>query len=310
MPKITDSNVLKILLNPYFDQHTAMHLARERVTLPNGKTLPLILPPCLCDNCRDDGKPAGKAGAAKAGAPKAAAGKAAAMPGMGNSGMMGGAGGPMGMIEVGQPGSGRQLLEMHHEMLRVFRFLLEHHNPPMRFLAEWRNGDWNRPAGNGAGYAPQLWGLDHPDGLPHEIIGMLAVTDPNYLGLVFNGVHRLIQAANNKLDDAVDNLGRYIEQGVKTGEPDGSGFHDTMHEFLAAREGRAAQGAEMNKLANSRFNEYFWGLHLWIDGQYGRLLEKHGHKFVTTPLDPKTLNMCTSTDARGKMTMAMGKATP
>ena len=34
----------------------------------------------------------------------------------------------------------------------------------------------------------QLWDLDHPDSLPHEIIGMLQVTDPNYLGLVFNGV--------------------------------------------------------------------------------------------------------------------------
>jgi hypothetical protein len=309
MPKIKDRNVLAILQNPYFDQHTAMHLARGRVTLPNGKKLPLILPPCLCDNCSDDGKPAAKV-AAKAAAPKAAAGKAAAMRGMGNSGVMGSAGGPMGMIEAGQPGSGKQLLEMHHEMLRVFRFLLEHHNPPMKFLAEWRNSDWNRPAGNGIGYAPQLWGLDHPDGMPHEIIGMLAVTDPNYLELVFDGVPRLIQASNNKLDDAVDDLGRYIEQGVKRGQPDGSGFHDTMHAYLAAREGRAAQGAEMNKLANSRFNEYFWGLHLWIEGQYGRLLEKHGHKLITTPLDPKTLNMCTSTDAGGKMTMAMGKATP
>ena len=74
-----------------------------------------------------------------------------------------------------------------------------------------------------------------------------------------------------------------------------------MHEFLAAREGRAAQEAEMNKLNYSRFNDYFWSLHLWIDGQYGRLLEKRKLEFVTSELDPKKLDICTGKDAHHSM---------
>ena len=97
---------------------------------------------------------------------------------------------------------------------------------------------------------------------------------------------------------------------MKSGKPNGSGFHETIHEYLASREGRAAQGAEMNKLTNSRFNDYFWSMHLWIDGQYGRLLENARQPFDTSALDPKTLDMCTATAADGKMTMAMGMATP
>ena len=205
------------------------------------------------------------------------------------------------MKEAGEPGSGRQLLEMHHEMIRVFRFMLSHSDPPLQFLADWPSDPkepdrkWSRTADpdSDAAYAPELWDLDDPYKLPHEIVGMLKVTDPDYLGLVFDGVKRLVEPNDKKVNDAVDDLGRFIEQGVKTGEPDGSGFHETMHEFLAAREGRAAQGAEMNKLNNSRFNDYFWSLHLWIDAQYGRLLEKRGLKFDTSELDPKTLDICT-----------------
>ena len=79
-----------------------------------------------------------------------------------------------------------------------------------------------------------------------------------------------------------------------------NGFHDTMHAYLAAREGKAAQGAEMNKLNDSRFNDYFWSLHLWVDSQYGRLLEKLRQTFDTTPLDPRTQDMCTDSVAGGK----------
>jgi hypothetical protein len=300
MPTITNQNVIKILQHPYFHQHTAMHLARERVTLPDGTKLPLILPPCLCDNCRDDGarsdvaKPPAKAKAVMAG-------------GMTVTGMPNGMVGDMIMIEAGLPGSGRQLLEMHHEMIRVFRFLQSHNKPPLRFLAEWPTDPnqperkWSQPADPaGSGYAPQLWDLDNPDNLPHEVVGMLQVTDPEYLGLVFSGVKRLVETKDGTVNDAVDALGRFIEQGVKTPPPDGSGFHETMHEYLAAREGRAAQGAEMNKLNNARFNDYFWSLHLWIDAHYGRLLEKRGQLFDTTELDPATLDVCTSDAARGK----------
>ncbi len=299
MPKITNPKVIDSLLNPYFDQHTAMHLARERLTLPDGSKLPLILPPCVCDNCRDGEK--GDAAAMPAAA-QGAAEPAAAAPGMPG---MAGAGGMPAMTEAGQPGSGRQLLEMHHEMIRVFRFLLE--NSKLKFLADWPTDPkdprgWRRTSAPDEGcYAPELWDLDDPTKLPHEIIGMLKVTDPEYLGLVFAGVKRLIKPNEKKVDEAVDSLGRFIEQGVKAGKPDGSGFHETIHEYLAAREGMAARGAEMNKLRNSRFNDYFWSLHLWIDAQYGRLLEKRGEKFDTSPLDPEKTSMCTGNATGGQM---------
>src|SRR5450432_579273 len=166
MPKITNPTVVEILQNPYFDQHVAMHLARERLTLPDGTKLPLILPPCMCDNCRAKGK---KAGAAM---PPAKAG--AGMPGgMADTVMPDGT--VAGMIEAGQPGSGKQLLEMHHEMIRVLRFLLEQNDPPMKFLCEWSAGpngqyQWTGTVDAGDGYGPQLWDLDNPDNLPHEIV--------------------------------------------------------------------------------------------------------------------------------------------
>jgi hypothetical protein len=286
MPKIANPDVIEILKDHYFVQHTAMHLSRGRVTLPDGKTkLRLILPPCVCGDCSKDGKMAGP-------------GKASPMAGMSGAMADDGSGG---MIEAGEKGSGRQLLEMHHQMIRVLRFLLEHHQPPLRFLAEWRDSKWCPVSDpDDSGYAPQFWNLDDPGSLPHEIVGMFLITDPDYLDLVFAGVKRLIEPNNAKVDDAVDELGRFIEQGVKSGPPDGSGFHDTMHAYLAAREGRAAQGAEMNKLNDSRFNDYFWSLHLWIDSQYGRLLERRGQVFDTSALDPKTLDMCTAAAAGGK----------
>jgi hypothetical protein len=299
MPKITNSNVTEVLQKPYFDQHVAMHLARERLTLPDGTKLPLILPPCICDDCRDKGK---KASAAM---PPAKAG--AAMPGGMADTAVADDGTVAGMIEAGQPGSGKQFLEMHHEMIRVFRFLLQKNDPPLRFLCEWSAGpngssQWKRPAdADDSSYAPQLWDLDNPDNLPHEIVGMFQVTDPEYLGLVFAGAKRLVEAKDGKVDAAVDELGRFIEQGVKTGPPDGAGFHDTIHEFLAAREGLAAQGAEMNKLTEARFNDYFWSMHLWINAQYGRLLENLHQPFDTSGLDPKTVNFCTAPAAAGKM---------
>lgn len=304
MPKIANTDVIEILKDPYFAQHTAMHLARGRVTLPGGKKLQLILPPCLCTECSSQGKTAqpGKPDTmgSNARTDATAGGKPGEMAGMGGTmAMKGGAGG---MVEAGRPGSGRQLLEMHHEMIRVFRFLLEHHQPPLCFLADWRDGKWSQPSEpSGSGYAPQFWDLDQPGNLPHEVVGMFLITDPDYLKLVFTGVKQLVEATGGTVDEAVDKLGRFIEKGVRKGAPDGSGFHDTIHAYLASREGLAAQEAEMNKLNNSRFNDYFWSLHFWVDSQYGRLLERRGQKFDTSPLDPKTLDMCTAPAAGGKM---------
>jgi len=296
MPKIVNPALIEILQDPYFIQHTAMHLSRERVTLPDGTKLPLILPPCACDDCAGDGKPA-----------NSNAGPMAQMSGMG-AGTMAMAGGPEGMIEVGQPGSGRQLLEMHHEMIRVFRFLMEHHDPPMRFPVEWRGDYWHKSSGPSLDYGPELWHLDDPTKLPREIIGMFAVSDPDYLGLVFAGVKKLVAATDGSVNDAVDALGRYIEMGVMSGPPDGSGFHNTMHAYLASHEGRAARGAEMNRLAASRFNDYFWSLHLWIDGQYSRLLANRGQQVDHSGLDPKGLDMCTDMTKKTPTTMSMPAA--
>ncbi|MBZ5625883.1 MAG: hypothetical protein LAQ69_45420 [Acidobacteriia bacterium] len=269
MPKITNAKVLAILQDPYFDHHVAMHLGRERLVLPNGDPEPLFLPSSSCDDCAH-------------------------------------------MTEVGKPGSGREFLQMHHEMIRVFRFLLEHHD--LKFFANWEDGAWHQEGDpGGESYAPLLWNLDDPGSLPHEIVGMLNVTDPDFLGKVFAGVKDRTGRNPNfnvdcrTLDDAVDKLGMFIERGIDRKAnpnqvPDGSGFHNTMHEFLASREGKAAQGAEMNKLRNSMFNDYFWSLHLWIDGQYGRLLEHCGQGFNSSGLDPMNAGMLTHGNPHGKAT--------
>ena len=145
MPKIANPKIIEILQNPYFDHHAVMHLARERLILPNGRREKLFLPGPPCDECDT-------------------------------------------MIEAGKPGSGAEFLQMHHEMLRVFRFLLEKNDIPLR--AYWKDGEWYDPGPGSAGYAPQLWNLDRFDLLPYEITGMFSSTDPDYLRDTFAGVQR------------------------------------------------------------------------------------------------------------------------
>ncbi len=278
MPKITNPDIITILEKPYFDHHTAMHLARERQIIPAGFDpdllpddlevellpdgrikVPLILPHCACDDCKDMGQ----------------------------------------MIEVGCPGSGMEFLQMHHEMIRVFRFLLDQKEIP--FLPRHCGQGRSNPPGG-----PVQWDLDDPADLPHEIVGMFSVTDPDYLQLAFRGVKSLTQRDPDLRldgpDGAIDRLGRFIERGVVEGEPiDGSGIHDTMHEFIAAHERKAAQGAEMNKLDNARFNDYFWSLHLWIEAQYARLVQAYGKDLDMSPLDPETTDMFTHAGPHGGM---------
>jgi len=268
MPKIINPDVLHVLEDPYFDHHAAMHLSRERLTMPDGEKLQLFLPDCACDDCMTMDA----------------------------------------MIPAGEPGSGLEFLQMHHEMVRVFRFLIEHHDPPILFFVDWAGDRWQTGKSNGSFYLPALWDLDNPEGLPHEIVGMFGVTDPTYLRKVFDGINqRVDKPASTDYKDAIDALGRFVERGVTLREgsrqtADGSGFHNTLHEYLGAREGKAAQGAEMNKLRNSMFNDYFWSLHLWIDGHYGRLLTRFKQPFNTDGLDPASLDLATHAGSHGEMT--------
>jgi hypothetical protein len=251
MPKITNPEVLKVLRGAYFDHHAAMHLSRERFTRADGTKEELFLPESTADGSHSMHK----------------------------------------MKEVGTPGSGREFLEMHHEMIRVFRYLLEHHNLKVGWV-----GKGNATADPGW-YSPALWDLKKPELLPREIVGMFSAA-PDYLKDVFKGVEdRTRKVDGVDFNDAVDELGQFIERGqdLRTStyqEHKGSGFHNTLHEYIAAHEGRSAQGAEMNKLRNSMYNDYFWSLHLWIDRQYARLFQSYGKEkeFIIDGLDPDTMD--------------------
>ena len=254
MPKITNTDVLKVLQDPYFAHHAIMHLSRERVRLGGGHEAPLILDPKIkCDECKN-------------------------------------------MIPAGEPGSGAQFLEMHHELIRVFRKLLKDNG--IELAAQWVNNYWSRPVlpAKTPVYSPTLWDPDDYHQLPQEIRGMFSETDPQYLAEVYAGVQDRTKAEDR---DAVDKLGMFIERGVDPNEKvHGEGFHNTTHEYLGSREGKAAAGAEMNKLRNSLFNDYFWSLHLWIDAQYGRLLQHLNQPFETSALSPD-MAMSTKPGAHG-----------
>jgi len=255
MPKIEQEKVLTVLGDPYFGHHTDMHLSRERVKVydpdrqPPGITEvpPLLDPSHKCDDCKD-------------------------------------------MIPAGQPGSGREFLVMHHDMIRVFRYLLNQKG--IRFGVKWDRRNWVKDGHGPDCYAPDsLWDLDDPKKLPQEIRALFSYADKKYLEQVFRGVTALVAAPASGGDPyrdngPVDKLGAFIERGVPSGPPRGRGFHNTIHEYLGSREGRSATGAEMNKLRKSLFNDYFWSLHLWIDGQFGRLLENLGAPFETGPEQP------------------------
>lgn len=187
------------------------------------------------------------------------------------------------MIPAGDPGSGKQFLEMHHEMIRVFRYLLNSKN--LKLGAQWKEDHWQGQPG--PDYSPALWDLDDWNKLPQEIRAMFSLKDPHYLEDVFGGAKTRTKANGKGGGDPIDDLGQFLEHGVKPGKPvNGEGFHNTLHEYLGSREGKAAAGAEMNNLVNARYNDYFWSLHLWIDAQYGRLLKKINEPFDVSPLDP------------------------
>lgn len=251
MPKINDQNVIAVLKNHYFDHHTAMHLARERVEVFDPETQRMVeVPPIAnsdhhCTDCPD-------------------------------------------MIEAGNPGSGRQFLEMHHDMLRVFRYLLQKEGLDLGVEWEPEKRQWVAKGPNGS-YTPVLWDLDQPTKLPEDIRSLFGQFDADFLDAVYRGVKaRRDGPKGNRNADPIDELGRFIERGVKKGEePDGRGFHNTIHDYLGARERKSAWGAEMNRLANSRFNDYFWSLHLWINAQYGRTLENLGQPFDWSAQPPE-----------------------
>src|SRR5260370_4256978 len=101
MPRTDQQAVLDVLHNQYFDRHVAMHLSRERVEVydPDRQPPAIVSVPPLLDprhKCEDCQK----------------------------------------MIEAGKPGSGRELLVMHHDMIRVLRYLLLHERR-IRFGGEW-----------------------------------------------------------------------------------------------------------------------------------------------------------------------------
>jgi hypothetical protein len=198
------------------------------------------------------------------------------------------------MMKPGEKGSGTEFLQMHHDLIRMFRYLLQ--KAKVTYLTAAPSTD---------SYAePRVWNLDDPYSLPEEVQDLFRNTDrPDYLQLVFSGVKQRTARQNAvSFADAVDNLGRFIETGDDNKTP-GSGFHDTIHEYLGSKEGGFARGAEMNKLRPSMNNDYFWSLHLWIDGQYQRLAEAYGEKLLSDPIPPEKADM----HSMGMHSMGMAK---
>jgi hypothetical protein len=192
------------------------------------------------------------------------------------------------MIRVGTKGSGKEFLDMHHEMIRVFKFLLDK---------------------AGVTYSPVQWDLDDYTKLPAEVINLFSVTGSRYLEYAFDGVHKRIQAPTPEAaSDAIDDLGQFIEHASKDPRVRGAGFHDTLHDYLGSKEGGFAKGAEMNKLRASMFNDYFWELHYWIDAQYQRISERWKRRFDSDPLNPKSTDCTTAkkTTSNGAMSHATG----
>ena len=206
------------------------------------------------------------------------------------------------MRRVDAKGSGKQFLDMHNELLRVFLYMLDKHRPKLDY----------KPAKTAE------WDLDRPEKLPGEVHDLFRATNrPDYLSLVFKGVKDRVEKTNGKAFAlAADDLGRFIERGDD--KTPGSGFHDTLHQYLGSKEGGFAKGAEMNKLRASMNNDYFWQIHKWINGQYQRLATNYSKTFNVKPLSPQKammhmagtkMNKKTMRPTKSKMgTMKMGKA--
>jgi hypothetical protein len=177
------------------------------------------------------------------------------------------------MKAVDEQGSGKQFLDMHHDLLRGFRYLLDKENSQYLDLLP-------------------KWNTDNPLKLPDEIHNLFRNTNrPDYLTLVFEGVKKRVRLDPGKtFTKAADDLGRFIEKGDDNKTP-GSGFHDTLHQYLGSMEGGFAKGAEMNKLRESMNNDYFWQLHTWIDAQYVALALKYSKQLPVEALAPQKLKM-------------------
>lgn len=198
------------------------------------------------------------------------------------------------MTPAGEKESGREFLDMHHEMIRVFKYLLF---KDKSITFQPRKGV---SSNNPKLYEPVVWDLDDYSKLPPEIIDLFRLF-PNYLKDAFSHVKEFVALK------AIDELGIFIERGEHP-IPDGDGIHNLVHEYLGSKEGGFAAGAEMNKLRDSMYNDYFWSLHLWIEGQYQRAVEKAGGVFDTSQLDPESTGCNTAKNhhpTKGKSHVAM-----
>src|SRR5947209_8931758 len=141
------------------------------------------------------------------------------------------------MIEADKAGSGREFLNINHDMIRVFDYLLN--QAGINFGVKW-DAKYGKPSGskwvrNGDGrpcYVPEaLWNLDDPEDLPQEIRALFSYADSHYLKEVFAGVKARVEYPH-MYDDPVDELGRFIERGVKSGPPGAGGFNTAIQDYL------------------------------------------------------------------------------
>jgi len=149
-----------------------------------------------------------------------------------------------------EPGSGRQFLLYHREMLRTF-------------AREVRRVD---PA-----YSVPGW-----DAMPPWLTDFFSWSQPGFLEGALTRTREIVRRGT------AEELGSFLESNLVHRDPF-RGFHNIAHRNIAAYEehrfGAGHPGlrdAEMDSPYSSPHNEHFWGLHAWIEDRHRDLLRNRG----------------------------------
>ncbi|MBP6822498.1 MAG: hypothetical protein KA368_13195 [Acidobacteria bacterium] len=162
---------------------------------------------------------------------------------------------------INEAGSGEQFLRFHRDMVRVFRWIVEHTPGPQFLYTPW----------------PQL---------PDWLAEIFETKVPGFLQSAYQEIDRLA------VEGTADQLGGFIEATLMNIHPQRN-IHNYTHREIADYEARrfgsthpGLVDASMRRLDTAPHNEHFWGLHGWIDGVFARWQVAHGETVNQEPLHP------------------------
>jgi hypothetical protein len=157
-----------------------------------------------------------------------------------------------------EPGSGRQFLLYHREMLRTFSREARHADPAGG-LTDWRT-------------------------VPSWLVDFFSWSQPGFLEGALARTREIVRRGT------AEELGGFLESNLVNRDPF-RGFHNIAHRNIGAYEEHrfgadhpGLRDAQMESPYSAPHNEHFWALHAWIEDRHRDLLRNRGETDIEEEL--------------------------